>query len=74
MTAAASYIPPALLDQLKPGGRMVIPVGLPYMHQELLCIRKDEQGATHTQSVLGVAFVPLIDDAAEAERTEQDLF
>lgn len=62
VTAAAGYVPEALLEQLKPGGRMVIPIGLPYLHQELLCIRKDQEGKTHTESVLDVAFVPLIDD------------
>jgi len=40
---------------------MVIPVGLPYSHQELMLVRKDEQGKMHTESVLGVAFVPLVD-------------
>jgi protein-L-isoaspartate(D-aspartate) O-methyltransferase len=62
VTAAASHIPPALVDQLKPGGRLVIPVGLPHMHQELMVVSKDEQGQTHTDSILAVAFVPLIDD------------
>ena len=72
VTAAASYIPAALLDQLRPGGRMVIPVGAPYLHQELMCIRKDEQGATHTQSVLDVAFVPLIDDTVKTVSNDED--
>lgn len=62
VTAAASHIPPDLIEQLKPGGRMVIPIGLPYMHQELMILTKDEYGKTHTESVLGVAFVPLIID------------
>ena len=60
VTAAATHIPAALLEQLKPGGRMAIPVGLPYSHQELMLVRKDEQGNTLTESVLGVAFVPLV--------------
>ena len=62
VTAAASHIPPALIEQLKPGGRMVIPVGLPHSYQELMLLVKDEEGATHTESLLGVAFVPLITD------------
>lgn len=62
VTAAASHIPPALIEQLKPGGRMVIPVGLPHSYQELMLLVKDEDGATHTESLLGVAFVPLITD------------
>lgn len=65
VTAAASHIPPALLEQLKPGGRMVIPVGLPYMHQELMLITKDMKSETQTKSVLDVAFVPLVIDDTE---------
>lgn len=61
VTAAAAHIPPALLEQLKPGGRLVIPVGLPHMPQELLLVEKDEAGATHTRDILSVAFVPLKD-------------
>jgi len=61
VTAAATHIPAALVEQLKPGGRMAIPVGLPYSHQELMLVRKDQQGKTLTESVLGVAFVPLVD-------------
>jgi protein-L-isoaspartate(D-aspartate) O-methyltransferase len=59
VTAAASHVPPPLTEQLRPGGRLVIPVGLPYMHQELLLIEKDSDGQCHTRDVLGVAFVPL---------------
>lgn len=62
VTAAAPFIPPALLEQLKPGGRMVIPVGMPSMHQELMLISKDRLGETHTSSLLGVAFVPLVEE------------
>lgn len=59
VTAAAPYVPEPLLAQLKPGGRMVIPVGLPYHHQELMLVVKDERGQIETRSVLDVAFVPL---------------
>ena len=62
VTAAASHIPQPLIDQLKPGGHLVIPVGLPYSYQELMLVSKDVQGDIHSQSVLGVAFVPLIDE------------
>ena len=62
VTAAVSHIPPALIEQLKPGGRMVIPVGLPHMHQELMLLVKDKDGTTQIESLLGVAFVPLITD------------
>jgi len=62
VTAAAPYVPPALLEQLKPGGRMVIPVGISSMHQELTLVTRDLLGETHTSSVLGVAFVPLVEE------------
>ena len=59
VTAAASHIPQALIEQLKSGGRLVIPVGLPYMPQELMLVEKDAQGEIHSRNILGVAFVPL---------------
>ncbi len=59
VTAAAPRIPPALVDQLKPGGRLVIPVGFPNSHQELMLIKKDESGKVSSQEILGVIFVPL---------------
>ena len=61
VTAAATHIPAALVEQLKPGGRMAIPVGPPYSYQELMLVKKVEQGKTVTERVLGVAFVPLVD-------------
>lgn len=60
VTAAAARIPPALVKQLKPGGRLVIPVGLPYRTQDLQLVCKDEQGQISTHSLLAVAFVPLV--------------
>lgn len=68
VTAAATHIPQNLIDQLKPGGRMVIPVGLPYMHQELMLVVKSQSGATHTDSVLSVSFVPLVLAEDEIQR------
>jgi protein-L-isoaspartate(D-aspartate) O-methyltransferase len=63
VTAAASRIPQPLIDQLKPGGRLVIPVGQPYSYQELMLVSKDNTGQISSRSVLGVAFVPLIEKA-----------
>lgn len=60
VTAAAPHIPPALVDQLKPGGRMAIPVGQPYLHQELMLLIKTEAGNIDTHDILPVAFVPLV--------------
>ncbi|MFZ2509219.1 MAG: protein-L-isoaspartate O-methyltransferase, partial [Steroidobacteraceae bacterium] len=59
VTAAAGSIPPPLVRQLKPGGRMVIPVGMPLRTQDLILLRKDPQGRVSTTSILPVAFVPL---------------
>ena len=44
VTAAAPEVPPALLEQLKPGGRMAIPIGRQNQYQELTLIEKDEDG------------------------------
>ena len=60
VTAAAAEIPPALVRQLKPGGRLVIPVGPPGHTQDLCRLRKDAQGQISSRSVLPVVFVPLI--------------
>ncbi|MCP5318512.1 MAG: protein-L-isoaspartate(D-aspartate) O-methyltransferase [Chromatiaceae bacterium] len=61
VTAAATHIPPALVDQLRPGGNLVIPVGPPYLSQDLKVVHKDDHGSVTTRSMLGVAFVPLVD-------------
>jgi len=72
VTAAAPEVPPALIDQLKPGGRLVIPVGWQYMPQELMLIEKDMQNVIHSRGILGVAFVPL-QDAARTGRDDRSL-
>ncbi len=59
VTAAASHIPPPLVEQLKPGGRMVIPVGPPFGGQNLMVVEKDEEGTVTQRSVMPVRFVPL---------------
>jgi protein-L-isoaspartate(D-aspartate) O-methyltransferase len=60
VTCAAGHIPPPLLKQLKPGGRMVIPVGQPMFVQELVLATKDAGGRVSTHSLLPVRFVPLL--------------
>ena len=60
VTAAASTIPPPLLDQLRPGGRMVIPVGGGFALQHLVLVDKAPDGTVRTQQMLPVAFVPLV--------------
>jgi protein-L-isoaspartate(D-aspartate) O-methyltransferase len=59
VTAAAEKIPTPLLQQLKPGGKLVIPVGAKNGYQELLLVEVDESGEIRKRSVLPVRFVPL---------------
>ena len=59
VTAAADHVPPPLLAQLKPGGRMVIPVGSRYLTQQLVLITKNQDGTLQTRQLLPVRFVPL---------------
>jgi protein-L-isoaspartate(D-aspartate) O-methyltransferase len=59
VTAAASHVPPPLIEQLKPGGRMVIPVGGRFMVQQLVLVEKDAGGEVTTRQILPVRFVPL---------------
>lgn len=60
VTAAAEKVPDTFLSQLKPEGRLVIPVGHEYATQSLMRIDKDAHGDIATRSMLPVAFVPLV--------------
>lgn len=60
VTAAADHIPPPLLEQLKPEGRMVIPVRGPFIFQHLVLATKSTEGRVYTRQLLPVAFVPLL--------------
>jgi protein-L-isoaspartate(D-aspartate) O-methyltransferase len=68
VTAAPDHVPQALLDQLKPGGRMIVPIGASGATQQLQLIEKDASGKLHTKNVSPVRFVPLRRDAGEATR------
>lgn len=59
VTAVSSHVPPPLIKQLKPGGRMIIPVGAPFMTQYLMLVVKGSDGKITTQQLLPVSFVPL---------------
>ena len=59
VTAAASHVPPPLIAQLKPGGRMVIPVGGRFQVQYLLLVEKSADGDVVTRQITAVRFVPL---------------
>jgi protein-L-isoaspartate(D-aspartate) O-methyltransferase len=58
VTAAPDHVPPALIEQLKPGGRMVIPVG--GSTQDLMVVTKKPDGTTISTTIVPVRFVPLI--------------
>ena len=62
VTAAANHVPPPLIKQLRPGGKMVIPVGGAFMTQQLLLLEKRQDGKILTKQVLPVIFVPLTGD------------
>jgi protein-L-isoaspartate(D-aspartate) O-methyltransferase len=62
VTAAPAEVPPPLLQQLKPGGRMCIPVGGRYEVQRLTLIEKKPDGSVSRRAVLPVRFVPLVRD------------
>ncbi len=59
VTAAPDHIPQPLIDQLKPGGRMVVPVGPHDREQELLLVTKDAAGRAISETKVPVSFVPL---------------
>lgn len=58
VTAATDHIPPPLIKQLKPGGRMIIPVGGKFQVQQLVLVEKTPEGKTITHQILPVRFVP----------------
>lgn len=59
VTAAAEHVPPPLIEQLKPGKPMVIPVGRAGWTQNLLRVVRDEDGSTSSRNLMAVSFVPL---------------
>ena len=78
VTAAATAIPPALIDQLKRGGHLIIPLGAPdgvlrhSASQRLLRIDKGADGGLKEQVILPVAFVPLITPPKDEAAQDQD--
>ena len=59
VTAVGSRIPPPLIEQLKPGGVMILPVGGRFTAQHLVLVNKNAAGETTTRQILPVSFVPL---------------
>jgi protein-L-isoaspartate(D-aspartate) O-methyltransferase len=60
VTCAAQYAPPALFQQLRPGGRMIIPIGQPFKQGQVLYVyTKDSNGKIHSRRDMGVFFIPM---------------
>jgi protein-L-isoaspartate(D-aspartate) O-methyltransferase len=68
VTAAAGLVPPPLIEQLKPNGKMILPLGSPYGSQTLVLITKDDKGEVRSKAVLPVRFVPMTGHILESKR------
>jgi protein-L-isoaspartate(D-aspartate) O-methyltransferase len=60
VTCAAGFVPPPLIEQLKPGGIMILPLGSPFGYQTLVVVTKDDKGKVASREVLPVRFVPML--------------
>jgi len=65
VTAAPGYVPPALLQQLAPGGSMIIPIGPTFTTQNLMLITKDAKGQITKKNLMPVRFVPMVPGKAK---------
>lgn len=63
--AAAERLPAVLVEKLKPGGRMVVPVGPHWQSQVLQVVDKDEAGKVHRRNLMAVSYVPLTEPGGE---------
>ncbi len=68
--AAPQAVPPALVQQLKPGGRLVMPVGM--RHQQLILVEMQSDQSTTTRAIIPVSFVPLTEDRQAPDRDADD--
>lgn len=68
ITAAAGLVPPPLIEQLKPGGQMILPLGSPYGAQTLVLITKDDKGEVRSKRLLPVRFVPMTGHIIQTDR------
>ena len=65
VTCAAGMVPPPLIEQLKPNGRMILPLGSPYGFQSLVLVTKDDKGQPRSKRLLPVRFVPMVGRASQ---------
>lgn len=70
-TAATARIPPPLLKQLKPGGRMILPYETRFGFQYLVLVTKDDKGNLHRKNVLPVRFVPMTGEVTKPEKPKK---
>ncbi len=69
-TAAAGRIPEPLLEQIKPGGRMILPYGSPRGFQYLVVVTKDKEGKISKENVMPVRFVPMTGEVMKPEKKD----
>ena len=65
VTCAAGHLPPPLWKQLKPGGRIVVPVGGPHEVQRLIVLTKQPDGTRRSRTIMNVRFVPMTGEAQQ---------
>lgn len=68
VTCAAGFVPPPLIEQLKPDGRMILPLGSPFGAQTLVLVTRDDKGQVRSRRLLPVRFVPMLGRITETER------
>lgn len=69
VTCAASYVSPELLKQLKPGGRLIVPIGQPFQKGQVLYVfTKDAEGKVHSRKDMGVYFIPMTGHIQKTKR------
>jgi len=67
VTCAAGFVPPPLIEQLKPNGKMILPLGSPFGAQTLVLITKDDKGKVQSKQLLPVRFVPMLGRVSKDE-------
>ena len=74
VTCAATFAPPDLFKQLRPGGRLVIPIGQPFKRGQVLYVySKDADGKVHSRRDIGVFFIPMTGAIAKSPRVEPEI-
>jgi protein-L-isoaspartate(D-aspartate) O-methyltransferase len=67
VTCAAGFVPPPLIQQLKPNGLMILPLGSPYGAQQLVLVTKSREGKITSNGLIPVQFVPMLGQASETK-------